>query len=30
MPLFVFNAADAMISLGVALLVADTALSRPR
>jgi signal peptidase II len=30
MPLFVFNAADAMISLGVVLLVTDTALSRPR
>jgi signal peptidase II len=28
MPLFVFNAADAMISLGVVLLVADTALPR--
>ena len=29
-PLFVFNAADAMISLGVALLVAETMLPRPR
>jgi len=30
MPLFVFNAADAMISLGVVLLVAETMLPRPR